>query len=299
MENFVNNWLQELTIQRRYSLHTTNSYERDVSDFQRFLLLHKGEDFSLEILNSLKIADFRSWFSHRIGRGLAARSNARALSAVKSFFCYLARRSLVDLKVIETVRRPKLSQLLPRPLEEEVISRFLRLDFFFDRDVDWITCRDRALFTLLYCSGLRINEALDIKTKDINSEMKICGKGKKDRVIILLPVVLERIRFYVVSCPHDLENGFLFVGLRGKRLHASIVDNRLQKLRLLHNLPDHASAHAFRHSFATHLMQNGADLRSVQELLGHESLSSTQIYTDVDDYSLLQTYKRSHPLEKF
>jgi integrase/recombinase XerC len=298
MENFVDNWLQELIIQRHYSLHTTNSYERDVADFQRFLLLHKGEDLSLEILNSLKIADFRSWFSYRISRGLAARSNARALSAVKSFFYYLARRNFVDLKIIETVRRPKLSQLLPKPLEEEVISRFLRLDFFFDRDVDWITCRDRALFTLLYCSGLRINEALDIKTKDINSEMKICGKGKKDRVIILLPVVLERIKFYVVNCPHNLENGFLFVGLRGKRLHASIVDNRLQKLRLLHNLPDHASAHAFRHSFATHLMRNGADLRSVQELLGHESLSSTQIYTDVDDYSLLQTYKRSHPLEK-
>ncbi|MDR2645755.1 MAG: tyrosine-type recombinase/integrase [Holosporaceae bacterium] len=298
VESFVNNWLQELIIQRHYSPHTINSYERDVADFHRFLLLHKGEDISLEILNGLKIMDFRSWFSYRIGRELAARSNARALSAVKSFFNYLARRDLMDLKIIETVRRPKLSQLLPKPLEEEVICRFLHLDFFFDHDVDWITCRDRALFTLLYCTGLRINEALNIKMKDINSEMRICGKGKKDRMIILLPIVLERIKFYVANCPYNLEDGFLFVGLRGKKLHASIVDNRLQKLRLLHNLPDHASAHAFRHSFATHLMRNGADLRSVQELLGHESLSSTQIYTDVDDYSLLQMYKRSHPLEK-
>ncbi|MDR0753535.1 MAG: tyrosine-type recombinase/integrase [Holosporaceae bacterium] len=246
----------------------------------------------------MKIADFRSWFSYRIGRGSAARSNARALSAVKSFFNYLARKDLVDLKTIETVRRPKLSQLLPKPLEEEAVCRFLCLDFFFEYDVDWITHRDRALFTLLYCSGLRINEALNIKTKDISSEIKICGKGKKDRMIILLPITLERIKFYIVNCPHNLKDGFLFVGLRGKRLHASTVDNRLQKLRLLHGLPDHASAHAFRHSFATHLIRNGADLRSVQELLGHESLSSTQIYTDIDDYSLLQTYKRSHPLEK-
>ncbi|MDR2724061.1 MAG: tyrosine-type recombinase/integrase [Holosporaceae bacterium] len=298
MENFINNWLEELIVQRHYSEHTINSYRRDVMDFKKFLLEHEGEDFSMDILKTLKISDFRSWFSHRISRGLTARSNVRALSSVKSFFNYLAQRNLISLKIINAVRRPKLSQLLPKPLEEETILRFLNVDFFFDSDVDWITHRDRALFSLLYCCGLRINEALNIKAKEVDVEMKILGKGKKERMIMLLPMILERIKFYICSCPYNLNDGFLFVGLRGKRLHASFVDNRLQKLRMLFNLPDHASAHAFRHSFATHMLQHGADLRSIQELLGHESLSSTQIYTDVDDYNLLKIYKNFHPLEK-
>ena len=217
---------------------------------------------------------------------------------MKSFFNYLARRDLIDLKTINAVRHPKLPSLLPKPIEEKVIINFLNLDYFFENDIEWITHRDRALFSLLYCCGLRINEAINIKTEEVDSEIKIFGKGKKERLIILLPAVLARIKFYIRSCPHDLGRGFLFVGLKGKRLHASLVDNRLQKLRILHNLPDHASAHAFRHSFATHLVQHGADLRSVQELLGHESLSSTQIYTNVDDYNLLKIYRQSHPFEK-
>jgi integrase/recombinase XerC len=205
---------------------------------------------------------------------------------------------LVDLKSIDSVKRPKLSALLPKPIKEDKILEFLNLDFFFENDPQWITDRDRALFSLLYCCGLRINEALNIKTKDVADEIKISGKGKKDRMILVLPLVSDRIKIYISGCPHDLSEGFLFVGLKGKRLHASLADNRLQKLRLMHDLPDHASAHAFRHSFATHLIQHGADLRSVQELLGHESLSSTQIYTDVDDCNLLKIYAKTHPLEK-
>jgi integrase/recombinase XerC len=246
----------------------------------------------------LKTADFRSWLSRRISKGLTARSNVRALSALKSFFRYLAKRNLIDLKSIGSVRRPKLSALLPKPIKEDKILHFLDLDTFFENDPEWVSARDRALFSLLYCCGLRINEALNIKTKDIDVEIRILGKGKKDRIVFVLPLVLERINEYIFGCPHDLSESFLFVGVKGKRLHASLVDNRLQKLRIMHNLPDHASAHAFRHSFATHLLQHGADLRSVQELLGHESLSSTQIYTDVDDYNLLNVYAKTHPLEK-
>jgi integrase/recombinase XerC len=267
-------------------------------DFKNFLLNHLGENPSVESLKKLKISDFRSWFSHRINRELSPRSNVRALSAVKSFFNYLAKKELLDTKVINLVKRPKLPNLLPKPIEEESLLVFLDLDFFFDNDPDWVTCRDRALYSLLYCCGLRINEALNIKTKEVDHEIRILGKGKKDRIVMLLPLVLERINAYIFSCPHDLSDGFLFVGVKGKRLHASLVDYRLRKLRVLHNLPDHASAHAFRHSFATHLIQHGADLRSVQELLGHESLSSTQIYTDVDDYNLLKVYAKTHPLEK-
>ncbi|MDR1551141.1 MAG: tyrosine-type recombinase/integrase [Holosporaceae bacterium] len=288
----------ELKVQRRLSFNTLISYRKDVMDFRQFLLEHRGDDPTVESLGSLKIVDFRSWFSFRIGKGLIARSNSRALSAVRSFFNYLAKKNLIDLKVINSVRRPKLPALLPKPIAEESLLRFLDLDYFFDRDLDWINCRDRALYSLLYCCGLRINEALDIRTKDVGKEIRIVGKGKKDRIIMLLPLVFTRIRSYIISCPHNLNDGFLFVGVRGKRLHASYVDSRLRKLRLIHDLPDHASAHAFRHSFATHLIQHGADLRSVQELLGHESLSSTQIYTDLDDYSLLKVYERTHPLGK-
>nr|MCR5225336.1 tyrosine-type recombinase/integrase [Alphaproteobacteria bacterium] len=246
----------------------------------------------------LQISDFRAWLTHRISNGLSARSNSRALSSVKSFFNYLAKYNLVDLETIYAVRRPKLSKLLPKPIQQHVIFELLNADSFFENDPKWITDRDKAIFALLYCTGLRISEALNIKTKDINSEMQIRGKGKKDRIVILLPMVLQQIEQYILSCPYDLDDGFLFVGLKGKKLHASAIDNRLEKLRLRYKLPTHSGAHAFRHSFATHLIQNGADLRSVQDLLGHESLSSTQIYTDVDDYNLLKIYEHAHPLEK-
>jgi integrase/recombinase XerC len=298
LEDIIQNWVLELAVQKRYSPHTVASYKRDLLFFKKFLEEHLGEAVSLETFRNLKISDFRAWFSSRIGSGLAARSNVRALSSIKSFFRYLARRNLVDLRVIDSVRRPKLARLLPKPIEKSALFNFLNLDVFFDGDREWVTLRDRALFSLLYCTGLRINEALSIKTREIASEIKIRAKGQKERIAILLPLVLERIKHYVASCPHNLEEGFLFVGVRGKKLQASTVDNRLQKLRLIYNLPDHASAHSFRHSFATHLLQNGADLRSVQELLGHESLSSTQIYTDIDDGSLLKIYEKTHPLER-
>ncbi|MDR3151801.1 MAG: tyrosine recombinase XerC [Holosporaceae bacterium] len=297
LNNLRAEWLMELTVQHRYSGHTVAAYDGDMANFLSFLNDHFGELASLEILRQMKISDFRSWLSHRIGNGMSPRSNVRALSAVKSFFNYLARANLIDQRIISSVKRPKLPDLLPKPIDEKVVLNFLESESFFDGDAEWVTKRDRALYTLLYCTGMRIGEALSLKTRDVAAETKIVGKGKKDRIIILLPIALQRIEEYIASCPHDLIHGYLFLGVRGKKLHATYVDNRLQKLRLIHDLPDHASAHAFRHSFATHLVQRGADLRSVQELLGHESLSSTQIYTDVDDYNLLKIYEKSHPLE--
>lgn len=297
LQNLVNDWINELNIQRKYSNNTLMCYRRDLLNLLSFIGGHFSENPTLALLQKLTTADFRSWLSNRIQKGLLPRSNVRALSSVKSFFNFLARRSLIDISAITSVRRPKLPVLLPKPIKMMDVLQFLRQDYFFENDEQWITKRERALFTLLYCTGLRINEALSIKSKDVAAEMKILGKGKKDRIVILLPMALQRIKEYINACPHDVQNGFLFVGMRGKKLHASYIDNRLQKLRLTHNLPDYTSAHTFRHSFATHLIQEGADLRSVQELLGHESLSSTQIYTDIDDYSLLKIYEKAHPLE--
>ncbi len=298
LNDYISEWIEELAVQRRYSECTLKAYSSDLHEFLLFLEMHFGQQNSVETLKTLQISDFRAWLSHRLSNGLSARSNSRALSSVKSFFNYLAKYNLVDLETIYSVRRPKLSKLLPKPIQQNVIFELLNADCFFENEPLWITERDKAIYALLYCTGLRISEALNIKTKDVNTEMQIRGKGKKDRIVILLPDVIAQIDKYITSCPYDLNEGFLFVGVKGKKLHASTVDNRLEKLRLQYNLPMHSGAHAFRHSFATHLIQNGADLRSVQDLLGHESLSSTQIYTDVDDYNLLKIYERAHPLEK-
>lgn len=298
LNDLVHDWINELRLQRLYSEHTIASYSHDFENFKNFLASHFGRDVNLATLQNLKISDFRAWFSHRIQDGMQARSNVRALSALKSLFNFLARRNLINLDVIEAVKRPKLPHLLPKPIEENVILNFLNAPYFFEKDEDWITDRDRALYTLLYCTGLRISEALNLQLKDIDSEIKINGKGKKDRIVLLLPIAKERIKIYVDACPYDLHEGALFRGLRGKKLNASFVDIRLQKLRTIYGLPDHTSAHAFRHSFATHLVHEGADLRSVQELLGHESLSSTQIYTNIDDYDLLRIYNKTNPLQE-
>ncbi len=297
LKELVLDWLKELEIQHRYSENTVICYRRDLFDFFDFLNLHEGVMVDLDVLKNLKLVDFRAWLAHRSEKNLSARSNARALSSVRSFFYYLAKLKFIDTKVIDSVHRSKLSKLLPKPIPEDNIIKFLNQEFYFENDPLWVTNRDRALYTLLYSTGLRINEALSICTKDIESEMKIRGKGKKDRIVLLLPITLERIKTYIHTCPYDLREGFLFLGVKGKKLCASVVDVRLKKLQILNNLPEHSSAHAFRHSFATHLVQKGADLRSVQELLGHESLESTQIYTDVDDYNLLKIYEKTHPLE--
>jgi len=298
LKKYICDWLEELAFERRYSAHTVTNYNRDVENFLNFLKQHKSENITLAVLKDTKPADYRAWLSFRIKQGLQARSNVRALSAIKSFLKFLARRRLIEMKSIDAVRRPKLAELLPKPIEEKTILGFLQLDKYFDNDPAWITARDRALYTLLYCTGLRISEALNLKLSDINSEIKVRGKGKKDRMVFLLPVAIDRIQEYVKLCPYDLTHGVLFRGLRGGDLLACSVDSRLEQLRIIYNLPDHTSAHAFRHSFATHLLKEGADLRSVQELLGHESLSSTQIYTQIDEMSLLQTYENTHPLEK-
>ncbi len=297
LQELVRDWLDQLAVQLCYSDHTVTCYHRDLLNFLNFLNEHKGTIIDLNILKNLKLLDFRAWLSFRVSKDLSARSNARALSSIKSFFYYLAKRNILDTKIIDSVRRSKLPKLLPKPIPEHNIMEFLNQEFYFDTDPQWVTNRDRALYTLLYSTGLRINEALNIKTKDVEQEIKIRGKGKKDRVIMLFPITLQRIKIYINTCPYDLDDNFLFLGVRGRKLNASTVDIRLKKLQILNELPEHSSAHAFRHSFATHLIQKGADLRSVQELLGHESLESTQIYTDIDDYSLLKIYKKAHPIE--
>ena len=180
LQRSIRDWLEQLSVQLCYSDHTITCYRRDLFDFLNFLIEHEGTALDLQILKNLKLSDFRAWLSHRVNKGLSARSNARALSSVKSFFYYLAKLNLIETKVIDSIHRSKLSKLLPKPIPEDNILKFLNQKFYFDTDPQWITNRDRALFTLLYSTGLRINEALNIKTKYVESEMRIRGKGKKD-----------------------------------------------------------------------------------------------------------------------
>lgn len=309
LEELYQDWIQELQLQRLYSVHTVLCYGKDVQNFLEFVHRHLDSIPSIELLNSLTTADFRSWLSHRISLGISARSNGRALSSLRSFFRFLQQRHVIDNDSIDSIHRPKLPHTLPKSVSEIDVLKFLEIPYFFSSDPQWITNRDRALYTLLYCTGMRISEALNLQTKDISEELLIRGKGKKERIVILLPIALNRIKTYVDSCPHDLRNGYLFVGLKGKKLHTQTIDARLRKLRTQYLsyttehgqpfcLPDNMSSHSFRHSFATHLVQDGVDLRSVQELLGHESLASTQVYVDVDDQKMLQVFHTCSPLEK-
>lgn len=297
LNELLSNWLSELKIARKYSNHTILAYQNDISDFFCFLQNHSGGNASVATLKNAKAMDFRAWISSRVNKKISARSNARAISSLKSFMKYLARLDLVDLKAINCIKRAKLSFLLPKPIDEGFLLKFLDRAKFFDNDLEWITDRDRALYTVLYCSGMRISEVLNLKLSDIRAVIKINGKGKKDRIVVMLEIAIERVKRYVQSCPYDLADGYLFVGLRGKKLNASLVDSRLQKLSAMCDLPEHISAHSFRHSFATHMIKNGADLRSVQELLGHESLSSTQIYTALETDNMMKAYSKFHPLE--
>ena len=228
LDDYISGWTDELAVQRRYSACTLKAYLADVHEFLSFIEGHFGRPNSAENLNELQVSDFRAWLSHRISNGLTARSNARALSSIKSFFNYLAKYQLVDLEIINSVRRPKLSKLLPKPIQENVIFELLNADCFFENDPQWVTERDKAIYALLYCTGLRISEALNIKTKDVNPEMQIRGKGKKDRIVIVLPNIIEQINKYISLCPYDLSDGFLFVGVKGNKLHSSAVDNRLE-----------------------------------------------------------------------
>lgn len=277
------------------SSHTIKAYFSDLFDFFKFLKDHSGCSVSLGILQNLKISDFRAWLAFRLNAGLSGRSNARAVSALKTFFKYLEQIGAISEPAIYFLRRPRLAKLLPRPIKQQSIK-----DIFSNVDLpNWVFMRDRALYVLLYATGLRIQEALNIKKCDLGESLRIFGKGKKERIVPLIDDALQCVYQYMKICPFKMEdNDFIFINNKGKRLLASTVDNRLKKIRITLNLPDYVTPHALRHSFASHLVQNGADLRCIQELLGHSSLSSTQIYTEIDDQQILQIYKNSHPLGK-
>jgi len=300
----VADWRAWLEHERRTSAHTLDAYGRDLAAFFDFLMDHLGHNPGLTDLAKLKPMDFRGFLASRAADGVSATSRARALSSLKSFFQYLERNDLVANAALGAVSTPKQPKSLPKALgiEEALEAIAVAEELAPER---WVGKRDAALLSLLYGAGLRIGEALGLDRDDLpaGDMLRVLGKGDKERVVPLLPVVRQRLQNYLDHCPYgDDEDmpgrGPLFVGKRGKRLNPGIAQAMVRDVRRRLDLPETATPHALRHSFATHLLGGGGDLRTIQELLGHASLSTTQRYTAVDSERLQAVYNTAHPRAK-
>ncbi len=293
-----NEWLESLRNERRLSANTQEAYERDTRQFLAFLTAHIGGPATVADLHTLRTADLRAFLAARRRDGSGNRSLGRHLAGIRSFLRHLERQGLVNAAAAGAMRAPKQGKSLPRPLTDHhavmVSSAEAQL-----HDEPWIAARDAAVLSLLYGCGLRISEALALRPTDLPPEataLRVLGKGGKTRIVPLLPAVLQAVGIYRKLCPFVLApEEALFRGARGGPLQPAIVQRGMQKLRSALGLPETATPHALRHSFATHLLAGGGDLRTIQELLGHASLSSTQIYTGIDTARLLDVYDRAHP----
>lgn len=291
-------WLAHLRGVDGLSDHTIKAYRQDVSDFLGFLTQHHGAQISsLSALIQLPQSDLRAWMSHKRTAGLSSRSLARALSAVKGYIAWIADAQGQDASILLSARSPKHRRKLPRPLSEDGARDML--DTVGDQSLTpWIAARDIAVITLLYGSGLRISEALGLTGANIPlpEVLRIRGKGDKERLVPTLPTARDAITTYARLCPYDLRpDQPLFRGARGGPLNPRLIALVMEKARAQLGLPASATPHALRHSFATHLLAAGGDLRMIQELLGHASLSTTEAYTAVDTARLMAVYARTHP----
>lgn len=295
----VERWRRHLALERRASPETVEAYDRDVEQFLRFLTEHLGEPPTLAALSELRPADLRAFLARRRGQGIAARSLGRNLAGVRSLARFLERRDGVNAAPFRAVRAPKAGRSLPHPLTASAAGRLTDAGESLAEE-PWVAARDAAVFTLLYGCGLRISEALGLLRRDAPVEgaraLRITGKGGKTRIVPVLPIVGRAVADYLRLCPFVLApDEALFRGVKGGPLSPRLIQLAIERLRGALGLPDTATPHALRHSFATHLLGAGGDLRTIQELLGHASLSTTQVYTDVDAARLLDVYNRTHP----
>ena len=295
-------WMEQLKTERRASAHTLAAYGRDFAAFLDFLRDHQGGLASIATLATLQPRDFRAFLAARAAEDLAKTSQARALSVLRGFFRFLDRRGHAKNDALSVLRGPRLPKSVPKPLSiGDADAAIDAADTVQSTDAPpWIAARDAAIITLLYGCGLRLSEALDLTRRQAPkpglAALTVTGKGNKQRIVPLLPAVVEAVESYLASCPYRLEpDGPLFVGQRGGQLNPRQVQRLMEQLRLRLNLPDTATPHALRHSFATHLLGGGGDLRAIQELLGHASLSTTQRYTEVDAAKLMAVYAKAHP----
>ena len=299
LKNAIKKWQDWLLHERKYSINTWDAYSRNLSSFINFTNDNIKKNPSLKTLEKYSVKQFRSFISNLNERHLEKSSIARHISTIRNFFKWLDVNDYAKNSSISIINSPKAIKSLPKSFDADQI--FNLLDASIDiQKTDWQGYRDNAIFTILYGCGLRISEALGLNISDITNDkyIMIKGKGNKERIVPLLPIILEHINSYVKACPYKIKNSdALFLGSRGERITARVVQRQMQKLRYILGLPDNFTPHALRHSYATHLLSEGTDLRSIQELLGHTSLSTTQKYTNVSTGRLKKEYKKAHPLE--
>lgn len=290
-------WLDHQAALNDAAANTLKAYQADVLGFLAFMGQHHGGQQGLAPLARITVSDMRAWMSHERGRGVGARSLARQLSAVKTFYRWLSDREGFEPTAVLSTRSPKFQKKLPRPLAQDAASAMIDTVELQSND-PWIAARDAAVVTMLYGCGLRISEALGLTgaVVPLPQTLVIKGKGGKERMVPVIPAARDAVAAYLRLCPHPVEpSSPLFRGARGGGLNPRIVQKVMEKARMQLGLPATATPHAMRHSFATHLLTAGGDLRAIQELLGHASLSTTQAYTAVDTAHLMEVYGRAHP----
>lgn len=293
-------WREWLAAEKRAAAHTVEAYQSDIAHFLNFLADYRGGKTRLADLAGVSLMGFRAWLAQMAHEDIGAASRARALAGVRNFFRWLDKTGRLHNPAIDLLRAPKTPKRLPRPLSEDNAQEVVALAKNVPQ-AEWVGLRDQALFTLLYAAGLRISEALSLSHKDLVQKERIVvtGKGSKQRSVPLLPIVQETLTAYLEACPFQASgNDPVFVGARGEVLNPGVAQRQLRKVRRDLNLPETVTPHALRHSFATHLLASGADLRSLQELLGHSSLSTTQLYTRIESVQLAATYRAAHPRAK-
>jgi integrase/recombinase XerC len=293
----LTDWLAQIAALQGVAANTVEAYNRDVARYLKFLSQHHGGAEGIAAVATTSQSDLRAWMASERARGLSARSLARGLSAVKGFTAWAADRTGADATTVLSARGPKFRRKLPRPLSEDGAVALLD-SIGDDAREDWIAARDTAVVTLLYGLGLRISEALSLTgaSYPLPPVLRITGKGGKTRLVPVIPAAAKAVTAYVTLCPYDIApDAPLFRGARGGSVNPRLIQGATERARLRLGLPATATPHALRHSFATHLLSAGGDLRAIQELLGHSSLSTTQAYTAVDAARLMEVYEKAHP----
>lgn len=290
-------WLAHQSALKGAAQNTVTAYQGDVTEFLAFITVHKGEPQGLGALSQISISDMRAWMAQARGTGVGSRSLARKLSAVKAFYRWLSEREGFEPTAVLSTRSPKFTKKLPRPLAVDAAHALIEC-VELQSAQPWVAARDTAVLTLLWGCGLRISEALGLRFCDapLADTLRIVGKGGKERVVPVLPAARVAVDVYLDGCPHGFDaNAPLFRAIRGGALSPRAIQSVMANARMQLGLPATATPHAMRHSFATHLLDAGGDLRAIQELLGHASLSTTQAYTAVDTARLMEVYNRAHP----
>lgn len=286
--------MEFLNFQRRLAKRTRELYGENLQAWLIFLKMHLGEEPTLKHFEDMELKDFRAWLTHR--RDYDNASNALALASVRSFWKFLQKQELLTNEAAHLIKTPKIKKRLPRPLSETQ-STFLTENIESSHEEVWMGLRNKALVTLLYATGMRISEALSLRQGDMQKDiLHVIGKGNKERQIPLLEEAKQTLLAYIHACPYQTTlEGPLFFSLRGKPMSSTEANGILRTFRRQHDLPESLTPHALRHTCATHLMNSSKDMRGIQTLLGHASLSSTQIYTDLDTEKLLEAYTQTHP----